>query len=667
MSTTYALRPSAGGGAGKPIDYEAALNPDQFRVVTEGDGHVLVLAGPGSGKTRTLIYRVAHLLQERHVPPQAILLVTFTVKAAREMLRRVETLLQQPHEGLWGGTFHHIGNLVLRQHADRLGLTAQFTILDEEDARDLTAACLNDLKLASGDRRLPQANVIANILSLSVNTQRPVEHVVADAYPYFLECTPIIKRVGTRYVERKRQANAMDYDDLLVGWLTLLEHHPDIAARYAERFRYLLVDEYQDTNRLQFALVRALGRRHGNILVVGDDAQAIYGFRGADVNNILEFPQLFQDTKVFKLERNYRSTPEILEVANASISHNQRQFQKTLTTTRPSGTSPAIVSTTDNRQQAMFVAQRILEIRDAGTPLEETAVLFRARYQAADLELELTRRNIPYVIRGGVRFFEQSHIKDVLSFLKLLVNPSDELAWGRTLRLHDGIGQAYAQRIWTRLAQTAHPLQSALQDPSGSTLELPPRARLGWQRFHATLQALNVPHASSHPSDLIAEIVRRGYHTYVETHFEDARDRLEDLGQLATFSSSYDSSETLLTDLSLREGFKGETVAGWTAPDEHLVLSTIHQAKGLEWSAVFLIGMSDGQFPHPKSVEDEAALEEERRLFYVAVTRAKDDLYVTYPMTRYAAQTGEILMKPSRFLQELPDTLLDPWSINLVS
>lgn len=664
MPTPYTLHQPAPNANRPPIDFRAALNAEQFQAVTQGDGHVLVLAGPGSGKTRTLIYRVAYLL-ERGVPPGAILLVTFTVKAAREMLARVEGLLQQPPEGLWGGTFHHIGNLILRQHADRLGYTASFTILDEEDARDLLAACLADLKLPTTDKRLPQAGVMSAILSLAVNTQRPIANVVTAQYPYFAEAVPVLQRVAARYAERKKQANAMDYDDLLVNWLRLLEQHEDLRARYAEKFHYVLVDEYQDTNRLQFSIVRLMGQGHGNILVVGDDAQSIYAFRGADVNNILDFPQQFPDTKIFKLEANYRSTPEILQIANVSIQQNTRQFPKALTTTRTTGVAPIVVPLVDNRQQAAFVAQRLLELRDEGTPLEQMAVLFRARYQAAELELELTRRNIPYVIRGGVRFFEQSHIKDVLAYLKLLVNPADELAWGRTLRLHEGIGQAYAQRIYGRLHTTANPLLTAFQDAAGTSLELPTRARRGWQRFHKTLAALQAPEASQQPGQVILDIINRSYRSYVEARFQDARDRLEDLAQLAAFANTYTSVETLLTDLSLREGFKGETIIGWTPPDEQVVLSTIHQAKGLEWQVLFLLGMSDGQFPHPKSIEDQDALEEERRLFYVAITRAKDELYLTYPLTRYSSQTGEILMKPSLFLQELPDTILDHWSVQV--
>ena len=664
MSTPYTLRPPAGETGHSPIDYRAALNPDQYRVVTEGDGHVLVLAGPGSGKTRTLIYRVAYLL-EHGVSPHEILLVTFTVKAAREMLRRVDGLLRQQPEGLWGGTFHHIGNLILRQHATHLGFTPQFTILDEEDATDLIAASLDDLKISKTERRLPHANVLNAMISLAANTQRPLAQIVAHDYPYFTDVIGIVEQVAARYRERKRRANALDYDDLLGNWLRLMDEFPEVADAYRRRFRYVLVDEYQDTNRLQSAVIRTMGRHHRNILVVGDDAQAIYAFRGADVTNLLEFPQQFPDATIFKLETNYRSTPQILEVANASITQNHRQFEKVLKATRPAGDLPATVPLINSRQQAMFAAQRVLELRDEGTSLAEIAVLFRARYQAAELELELTRRDIPYVIRGGVRFFEQAHIKDLLAYLKLLVNPFDELAWERTLRLHDGIGQAYARKIWEHFSHAPHPVHAALENATGHGLGLPLRAQSSWRTFHRHLTLLQAPESLTQPGQVIATLVEHGYRAYLEEHRQDARDRLEDLTQLVAFADTYESVETFLADLSLREGFSGETIAGWTPPDEHLVLSTIHQAKGLEWKVVFLLGMSDGQFPHPKSFEDPNALEEERRLFYVAVTRAKDTLYVTYPLTRYAPQTGEILMKPSLFLQELPESIWDRWLVRV--
>lgn len=642
------------------VPYSEALNSEQLAVVTAGSGPILVLAGPGSGKTRTLTYRVAYLL-EHGVKPEEILLVTFTVKAARQMLDRVEQLLKVRPEGLWGGTFHHIGNLLLRRHAERIGRSPTFGILDEEDAKDLIQASAGDLKAAAAQTRLPQANVLEAIFSLAVNTCRSLEEIVASQYPQFSEQLPFIERVHTRYQQRKERANLMDYDDLLALWLKLLVEHPDLKARYNEQFRSVLVDEYQDTNRLQFELIRHLGGPHHNVLAVGDDAQSIYAFRGAEVENLLQFPKVFPGTTLYRLETNYRSTPEILKLANLSIRINTRQFPKTLRGTHPTGTLPAVVPLTDVKQQAAFIAQRILELREEGIPLAEMAVLFRARFQAAELELEMFKRNIPYLVRGGVRFFEQAHIKDVLAYLRILNNPNDEVAWSRVLKLEHGIGPTLAHRIWETLSKTADPLQRALEGKA--ELSLPSRALSGWKRLRNLLKELTHGPHERQPAELILQVLNGGYEEQMKSRFEDYKDRREDLEQLVNLASHYKGVERLIEDLTLREPFKGETIRGWEEPDEFLVLSTIHQAKGLEWSVVFLIGLVDGQFPHPKSIEDPLQLEEERRLFYVAVTRTKKELYLTYPLTRYSYQRGETLMRPSTFLQELPEDLFELWRV----
>ncbi len=659
MARPYTLRKSP-TSAPSSIAYEKELNPEQLRVVTSGEGPALVLAGPGSGKTRTLTYRVAYLL-EQGIPPQEILLVTFTVKAAREMLDRVERILKSRPEGLWGGTFHHIGNLILRRHADLLQRTPSFGILDQEDAKDLLEGILSDLKLSSSQTRLPQAGVLEALFSLATNTCRSLEQVVLQRYPQFSEHIPWMERVRAAYQERKRRANLMDYDDLLAEWLALLRDHPELRQRYGEQFQCILVDEYQDTNRLQFELVRALGSVHRNILAVGDDAQSIYGFRGADLRNLLQFPEVYPGAAIYRLETNYRSSPEILRLANTSIRFNSAQFPKELKSVQESGPLPIVVPLADARQQAAFIAQRALELRDEGTPLEEMAVLFRVRFQAAELELELAKRNVPYVVRGGIRFFEQAHIKDVLAHLRLLVNPQDNVAWERVLRLQEGIGPRYSRRIWDSLAASGNPLEAALRGGAGPAL--PAKAQASWKRLQAALRRLAGPARGGGPAGLLLEVLRGGYQSHLETRFEDARDRREDLEQLVNLAAGYSSVERFIEDLTLREPFRGETIRGWEEPDEVLVLSTIHQAKGLEWTAVFLIGLVDGQFPHPKSVEDAGEMEEERRLFYVAVTRTKRELYLTYPLTRYNYQRGETILRPSPFLQELPENLLELWRV----
>ncbi len=644
------------------IPYEEDLNPEQLNVVTAGDGPILVLAGPGSGKTRTLTYRVAHLI-ERGIPADRILLVTFTVKAAREMLDRVERLLTFPPEGLWGGTFHHIGNLLLRRHAEAIQRTSSFGILDEEDAKNLISACVSDLKVPVTKTRLPQANVLEGIISMAANTRSSIEEVVAQQHSQFIELIPFIQRVAAAYQERKRKANVLDYDDLLTSLLKLLQERRDLCLRYGEQFQYILVDEYQDTNRLQFELIRQFSSVHKNILAVGDDAQSIYAFRGAEVQNILGFPDVFPGTTIFRLETNYRSTPEILRMANASIRFNTQQFPKELKSVKEPSSLPAVVPLVDVKQQAAFVAQRVLELREDGTPLQEMAVLFRARFHSAELELELAKRNIPYIVRGGVRFFEQAHIKDVLGYLRIVANPHDELAWQRVLQLQEGIGASYARKIWELLAPSANPLQEAMRGRA-VVRSLPARAASAWKHLGPILQGLSNPSISKQPAEMILIVLRNGYEGYLAKQFKDPKDRREDLEQLINLAANYESVNRLIEDLTLRESFKGESLRGWEEPDEFLVLSTIHQAKGLEWSTVFLVGLSEGQFPHPKSVEDSGALEEERRLFYVAVTRTKKELYLTYPLTRYSYQRGEILMRPSLFLQELPEELCELWRVS---
>lgn len=660
MTRRYSLQP--GPSSTPKIAYEKELNPEQLQVVTSRGGPTLVLAGPGSGKTRTLTYRVAYLL-ENGADPRRILLVTFTVKAARQMLERVERIVGGRPENLWGGTFHHIGNLLLRRNAELIRRTPAFGILDQEDSKDLIAACVADLKVPLTQTRLPQAGVLETLFSLSANTLRPLETLVPEAAPQFSAQVPFVRQVSESYKKRKERGNLLDYDDLLTLWLEVLKNHPSIGQSYGEQFQYILIDEYQDTNRLQFEIIRAMTGPHRNLLVVGDDAQSIYAFRGAEVTNLLQFPDVFPGTSIFRLETNYRSTPEILNLANASIQMNSRQFPKKLKSVQEPGSLPAVVPLVDMKQQAAFIAQRVLELRAEGTPLQEIGVLFRARFQAAEMELELAKRNIPYVVRGGVRFFEQAHVKDLLAHLRILTNPRDEMAWERVLRLQEGIGPATARRIWEVLSAAPDPLKKARGAGEEAGESLPARSAAAWGKLRKTLQELCDPQKSDSPAEALAAVIQSGYLSHLETHFEDARDRKEDLEQLINLASGYTSILKFIEDLTLREPFKGESVKGWENPDEFLALSTIHQAKGLEWTCVFLIGLTEGQFPHPKSFQDPAEMEEERRLFYVAATRAKKELYLTYPLTRYSYDKGQVLMRPSQFIQELPEDLFDLWRV----
>ena len=655
----YTLKPVV---AEKParINYAKALNSEQYQAVTQGEGPVLVLAGPGSGKTRTLIYRTAYLL-EKGIPPDNILLVTFTNKAAREMSSRIELLLKYQPKGLWGGTFHHIGNLTLRKYTNRLDYSRDFGILDREDSRKLVGSCIDELGFNIKERKFPKPAVIESIINFAANNQRPIDEIVSEYYECFENIIYEITKIADEYAARKKDSNNMDYDDLLTNWLKLLKEVSEARDYYTRKFRYILVDEYQDTNRLQYKILKILSSYHKNILVVGDDAQSIYSFRAADIRNILNFPKEFPDTKIFRLETNYRSTPQILNLANESINHNKNQFPKHLISLQEQGGKPVLVTLKDIREQAVFVAQRALELRAGGIPLNEMAVLFRTRYQAAELELELLKRDIPYIIRGGVRYFEQAHIKDTLAFTKILVNPKDELSWKRALCLYSGIGRSYSRQLWKTIEKSSNPLQEILSP--GFTSDLPKRASQAVGQFANVVRVINKPEIRSQPSKVIQEIVGKGYKDYVVAAFQDAPDRLQDLEQLANFANSYKSIKRFLSDINLHEDFKGETMRDSQDRDEYLTLTTIHQAKGLEWKVIILIGLCDGQFPHPKAVSQQFRMEEERRLFYVAITRAKTDVYLTYPILRYTHQEGVIITKPSQFIQELPQDIYESLEI----
>jgi DNA helicase-2/ATP-dependent DNA helicase PcrA len=640
------------------IDYRQELNASQYEVVTEADGPCLVLAGAGSGKTRTLIYRVAYLL-EKGVRPEEILLVTFTNKAAQEMRNRVELLLKAKAKGLWCGTFHHIGNRTLRMYGRQFGLSEDFGILDDEDSRDLVKACVKSLDVRTLEGRFPKPAVVQSILSFAVNAKKSIADVVEKNYSYLSPCVRDFERIRALYAEKKRKTQNLDYDDLLVKWIELLQKSPEVREKLSRQFRYCLVDEYQDTNRLQHEVIGILSAHHQNLLVVGDDAQSIYSFRAADVRNILRFPEDHANARIFKLETNYRSTRPILELANHSIRHNVHQFPKTLKSVQPDGSAPQYVRVRDTRQEAAFVAQRILEFTEAGLELGQIAVLFRAHYQAAEVEMELAKRGIPYIVRGGVRFFEQAHVKDVLAYLRILMNPLDEIAWIRALTLQPGIGPAYAGKIFDQVEKEGAALPKVVDARFGESL--PPKVRDGFTAFKRIFRGLLKEGLMDHPDQLIEEVLEQGYNKHVLMNFENARERLEDLKELVNFAHTYKNLKDFLSDVTLREGFRGETIAeaGEEDPREELVLSTIHQAKGLEWRAVFVIGLSEGQFPHAKSMENEDELEEERRLFYVASTRAKEELVLVHAMTRYDYSVGTVINRPSPFILELPSGVYD--------
>lgn len=659
MTTKYVLHGSSQQPAQFSIDYAKELNESQYQVVVEADGPCLVLAGAGSGKTRTLIYRVAYLL-EKGVRPEEILLVTFTNKAAQEMRNRVETLLKTKSKGLWCGTFHHIGNRLLRMYGKSIGLSDDFGILDDEDSRDLVKNCMAALDLKSVDAKFPKPSVIQSVLSFSVNAKKSVREVLQIHYPYLMLFARQFEQIHALYQERKKKTNNLDYDDLLTKWIELLRTAPEVRDRLTHQFRYCLVDEYQDTNKLQHEIVRILSSHYKNILVVGDDAQSIYSFRAAEIKNILAFPEEFPGAKIYKLETNYRSTKPILDLANESIKQNVHQFPKKLKSVEPKGSLPQFVKVRDTRQEAAFVVQRIEELKEQYGEYSKIAVLFRAHYQAAEVELELARRGIPYIVRGGIRFFEQAHIKDVLAFLKIILNPLDEISWSRALTLQPGIGPGFAGKIFKRIEEVKGDLQAVAAPQFGDNL--PPKVKTGFQQFQKTLKSLLKDNVVEHPDMMIEQVLDKGYNKHVLMNFDNAQERLEDLREFVNFAHTYKKLKDFLADVTLREGFKGETIleAGQNEYSaDQLILSTIHQAKGLEWNAVILIRLSEGQFPHARSMDNEDSLEEERRLFYVATTRAREELILVHPMTRFDYNEGTVINRPSPFILELPSKVYD--------
>jgi DNA helicase-2/ATP-dependent DNA helicase PcrA len=645
------------------VDYDRELNEEQQKVVLAGGGPILVIAGAGSGKTRTLVYRVARRI-ESGLDPSRILLLTFTNKAAREMLRRVEGLLTVDTRRLMGGTFHSVGSRLLRRFGERIGIGSNFTILDPEDCREMFDAAISDQKIPVTEKRFPRGDVLLDLYSFTINTSRPFPEVLAERAPHFLSLEEGIVRVFQRYRERKRAANACDYDDLLLSWKRLLQESPETAAALAASYDEVLVDEYQDTNLLQGEIVDGMARVRRNVTVVGDDAQAIYSFRGASFENIVGFPQRYPDAKTFRLTLNYRSTPEILALANASIANNRRQFEKQLRAARGSGALPAVVALPDIPDQARFAAQRLLEWHDEGEKLSDLAVLYRAHYQALELQIELTRRGIPYEIRSGMRFFEQRHVKDVLAFLRLIVNPKDELSWKRALKVFPRIGERSAAAVWEAIGTRPDPL-AAFRERGARGIELPRGSAGAIEAFRGVLGRLDSPALRSSPADAIRMVVEEVYRDFARAKFPNGEARLDDLEQFAQFAQAYDSLRSFLEEVTLFHELSGEDMVAAESEDDRVVLSSVHQAKGLEWSRVIVLGLSEGRFPSYRSSATEEGLEEERRLFYVAVTRAKNEVALVYPMLARDRYGVDVILEPSRFLLELPDGVSERWTVEM--
>ena len=663
MSRQYTLQ-RAPRSTSIHLDYAAELNEQQLAAVTAPPRPLLVIAGAGSGKTRTLTYRVAYLL-ENGIDPRNILLLTFTNKAAREMLDRVANLLPVDASGLWGGTFHSVGNRILRRHGSALGYSSGFTIMDREDQKDLLNAVVSGAGIDPKEIRFPKADVLAEIFSFVVNTEKPLEELLAEKFPYFLPLLERIKDVHDRYEKRKKATNSMDFDDLLQKTLSMLQQDERIAEFYRRKFQFILVDEYQDTNKIQADLVDLLARDHRNVMVVGDDAQSIYSWRGANFKNILEFPKRYPDAQVFKIEMNYRSVPEILEVANAAIAANIEQFRKNLQPTRESkATKPALVALNDGAEQAQFVAQRILELRDENVDLNEIAVLYRAHYHAIELQLELSRRGIPYQITSGIRFFEQAHIKDVTSFIRFVANPRDEVAFKRMVKLLPGIGNRSAENLWKAWDRSLNE-QGEITSWGERLLSMnvSAKSKKMWEQLAHTLDEIAPAGQPNPPSEMIRSVVEAIYDDYAKVNFTNYELRREDLDQLALFARRFKDVHEFLSQLALISNVDAEAAPNQTSNKEAVNLSTVHQAKGLEFHTVFVIWLTDGMFPSSRSLDTRDALEEERRLFYVAITRARDELYLTLPHMRLSGGYGDVFQRPSRFLKEIPNALVEDWQV----
>lgn len=634
------------------IDFQQELNEEQCKAVQAGDGPVLIIAAAGTGKTRTLTYRVAYLV-EQGVSAERILLLTFTNRAAREMLERAQGLVGKAVGGLWGGTFHHMANRILRRHADSLGYTRDYSILDQDDSRRLMKTCMDELGL--GGKQFPKADVLLSLIGLASGRNVAAFDLAADRFEHHPVDIGDVDRVMRKYDRKKRDLNAMDFDDLLANGLKLFQDHPALLDRYRERFLYTMVDEYQDTNAVQAAWVDLVASHHRNLLVVGDDFQSIYSWRGADFRNILSFPDRYPDAQTYKLETNYRSVPEILAVANACIAGNPEQFQKTLRSVREAYRRPVLRTPRDGNEQARWLIGEVRRLRREGYKLDEMAVLYRAHYQAMELQLELARENVPFAITSGVRFFEQAHIKDVLSLLKVLYNPADELAFIRLTSLLPRVGQKTAMKIWQGMGGRVG--TQTLEQRMKLLSLLPKATREIWQNVNPVLEAYHDENLADDPGELIHRFVQVFYDEYANNTYDNAHRRLEDIQELILFCSRFENAEDLLSEVALLTNMDAEDEREDHA-GERLRLSTVHQAKGLEWKVVFMIWLSDGMFPSARSVEDAGGEQEERRLFYVASTRAEDELYFSSPGMRRARDGGVVFYPPSRFLKEIPEELM---------
>lgn len=624
------------------IDYKNALNPVQLEAVCLKEGPCLVIAGAGSGKTRILVYRVAHLV-ESGVNPKEILLLTFTRKASQEMLTRAGSILDKRCHAVSGGTFHSFANMVLRRYGPSIGLSASFTIMDQADAQSSINLIRKNSGFDSFDKRFPKKKALLNIISKSINTSDTIESVIEIEYPHFFEYAEDVKKIKQKYIEYKKRMNLLDYDDLLVCLKELLRSDDAIREKLSQRYKYVMVDEYQDTNKLQADILYLLLSCHNNIMAVGDDSQSIYSFRGANFRNIMDFPKLFKDAKIITLEENYRSVQPILDLTNTVIGEATEGFNKNLFSNKKSNKHPLYLNPENEAEQADYIIEKVIELKDEGIDLSDMAILFRAGWHSNALEIELAKHKIPFVKYGGQKFVESAHIKDLISFMRIAHNRFDEISWNRVLSLMPGVGPKTCERLF----------KAIVLDKEGS----PASEQL--IKKHAGIVSLkkileNIDKKQQSPSEIFKTFCEY-YSPIFKERYDDFHKRINDLESLEKIAADYDSLEAFLTDVALEPPEK-DIINSNTLHKDRLVLSTVHSAKGLEWHTVFIIYVAEGHIPSYQSFGDEGSIEEERRLLYVAMTRAKENLFMLRPMMEYSSRSyavnnGSPLTRTSRFLQ----------------
>ncbi|MFN1833885.1 ATP-dependent helicase [Balneola sp. MJW-20] len=635
------------------IKYEDLLNPQQAEAVFHEHGPALVVAGAGTGKTRTLVYRVARLV-ESGVDPSQILLLTFTRRAAQEMLDRASNILDERCRRVQGGTFHYYCSMLLHRYAEHIGFPDNFTIIDTADSLEVIQWVRNQLGFHKQNKRFPNKRTLQNIISTTINKYLDLRIVLEEYYPQFLDLEEQIEKIGIAYADYKEKNRVMDFDDLLLKTRDLLVKNEELRIKVASGNLHVMVDEYQDTNKLQAELTDLFCSVHKNIMAVGDDAQSIYSFRGADHRNIMDFPDRFEGTKLIKLEENYRSTNQILNIANNLLDQANYKFDKNLYSNKEDGDLPALVKTSSEHEQSDFISQLVLQLRENGSELNQIAILFRNGRDSYDLEVELNRKNIPFVKFGGQKFTEAAHIKDILAHIRVLVNPMDTIAWNRVLMLLDGIGPKTAEDLfeWIRISKSPY----ALDQSEAAT-----------KSYMDQLKALSILLTGIKKDDpAISEIVERiveYYRDFCKKRYDDYPKRLKDLEAFVNISVNFASLPAMLEELALDPITATAVDTEQKQKEENpLILSTIHSAKGLEWNHVVLMQCLDGIIPSSYSVEDPESLDEELRLMYVATTRAKDMLYYTHPVLAQSVY-GDYFTKPSRFLSELKEALVEEWQL----